>query len=152
MSMLIRAGLPSRRAAMVAVVDGDADYFDSAGMRAWLESEGIVDRTAAGDWPTEETAALWGRFHSEALSDAIQRWRRVVGVRPFLDDVYIEPGTYRIERDEAADENLLVTADYRRVSRLGGAIRFTSPSLFMGVVDPNAPVVRIERLGRGLAL
>lgn len=152
MSMLIRAGLPSRRAAMAAVVDGDADYFNSAGMREWLESEEIVDRTAAGDWPSEETAALWGRFHSEALSDAIQRWRRVVGVRPYIDDVAIEPGIYRIERDEAANENWLVTADYHRVSRLGGAIRFTSPSLFMGVVDPNAPIVRIERLGRGLAL
>jgi hypothetical protein len=37
--MLVRAGSPSRRAAMAAVETGAADFLDGAGMREWLESD-----------------------------------------------------------------------------------------------------------------
>ncbi|MEZ1355951.1 hypothetical protein, partial [Pseudomonas aeruginosa] len=52
MAMLIRAGLPSRRAAMVAIEDAEPVFVTPAEMRAWLESDEITAYTDAGDWPT----------------------------------------------------------------------------------------------------
>jgi len=52
MAMLIRAGLPSRRAAIVAVNEGNALFADSPGMGAWLESVEIDALTASNDWTT----------------------------------------------------------------------------------------------------
>jgi hypothetical protein len=73
MSMLVRAGLPSRRAAMAAVQLGDADFLDGAGMREWLESEAIIVLTDAGNWPTprrERYGSDSGTRHSAAQFSA----------------------------------------------------------------------------------
>src|SRR5437660_4982035 len=56
MSMLIRAGLPSRRAAIIAIRDGEALFIDGAEMREWIQSPEIVSKTKSGKWPTSETA------------------------------------------------------------------------------------------------
>ncbi|WP_368911890.1 hypothetical protein [Taklimakanibacter deserti] len=58
MSLLIRAGLPSRRAAMAAVESTKPAFVTPAEMRAWLESNEITALTDAGIWPTPDTAAL----------------------------------------------------------------------------------------------
>src|SRR6185312_4971436 len=50
MSMLIRAGLPSRRAAMAAIEGAKPVFVTPAEMRAWLESDEITAYTDAGDW------------------------------------------------------------------------------------------------------
>jgi hypothetical protein len=152
MSMLVRAGLPSRRAAMAAVETGGADFLDSAGMREWLESDAIVALSDTGVWPTQETAALWKRFRDETLSAAIQRWHRVAADRGLAEPVAVAPGLYRIEHDEVAGENWLVTPDYRRVARLAGSVRHTRPSVLSGRVVAGVPTVRVERCGRGVLL
>ncbi len=152
MSMLVRAGLPSRRAAMAAVQTGGADFLDGAGMREWLESELIVALTDAGNWPTPETAALWQRFRDETLSTVIQRWHRVAADRALVGQVTVAPGLYRVECDEAAGQNWLVTPDYRRVARIAGSVRMTRPCLIAAQVTEGVDELRIERLGRGVLL
>ncbi len=67
MAMLIRAGLPSRRAAMAAIKDAKPVFVTPAEMRVWLESDEITAYTDGDDWPTPDTAALWARFRTEAL-------------------------------------------------------------------------------------
>jgi hypothetical protein len=74
MAMLIRAGLPSRRAAMIAVRDGSASFATPAEMREWLGGNEITAFTDQGDWPTAELAELWRRFREEVLSGGIQAW------------------------------------------------------------------------------
>lgn len=152
MSMLVRAGLPSRRAAMAAIQTGGADFLDGAGMREWLESDAIIALTDAGNWPTPETAALWRRFRDETLSAAIQRWHRVAADRALFDQMAVPPGLYRVERDEAAGENWLVTPDYRRVAPIDGSVRMTRPCLLAARVTEGVAALRIERLGRGILL
>jgi predicted heme/steroid binding protein len=66
MSMLIRAGLPSRRAAMAAIRTTNPVFVTPAEMRAWMESDVITAFTDTADWPTPDTAALWARFRTEA--------------------------------------------------------------------------------------
>ena len=74
MAMLIRAGLPSRRAAMAAIEDAEPVFVTPAEMRARFESDEITAKTDVGDWPTPDTSALWARFRTEALSGGIQKW------------------------------------------------------------------------------
>ncbi|HET6182405.1 MAG TPA: hypothetical protein VFA03_02270 [Acetobacteraceae bacterium] len=74
MSMLVRAGRPSRRAAIAAIQTATPVFVTPAEMRAWLESDEITAFTDAGDWPTPDTAALWARFRTEALNGGIQKW------------------------------------------------------------------------------
>jgi hypothetical protein len=151
-SMLIRAGLPSRRAAMAAVGTGGAAFASGAGMREWLESDPIVAFTNAGDWPTSETAELWSRFRSETLSSSIQRWHRATALRALDDPAQVAPGIYRIERDPVSDERWLATPVFRRFTGIAGGVRLTTPSVISAIVEANDGMVRIERLGRGVLI
>jgi hypothetical protein len=102
MAMLIRAGLPSRRAAMAAVRDGSAWFVTPADMREWLGSIEITAFTDQGDWPTRELAPLWRRFREEVLSGGIQAWS-IASWKRLLDlpdgVARPSPGLYRIETD-----------------------------------------------------
>jgi hypothetical protein len=113
MSMLIRAGLPSRRAAMAAIRTTGTAFVTVAGMRGWLASEEIEDLTNAGGFPTPETALLWQRFRDEMLSVAQQKWSIGSGARALsLHAAEKAPtaGTYRIEIDAPDGEAWLAVS------------------------------------------
>ena len=82
----------------------------------------------------------------------IQRWHNVATERAFVEQVAVTPGLYRVERDDAADENWLVTPDYRRLARIAGSVRMTQPCLVAARVTEGVDGLRIERLGRGVLL
>lgn len=155
MSILIRAGLPSRRAAMAAVKSANPVFTTPAEMRAWLESNEIAAFTDQGDWPTPETATLWARFRAEALSGGIQKWN-IASFKRLLD---LSPGAiapprgfYRVLTD--ADEEgrtWLSSADYQPVAPFKKAAIDPKPSLFSGTLTGDAKVVEALRIGRGTA-
>lgn len=149
MSMLIRAGLPSRRAAMAAIEDAKPVFVTPAEMRAWLESDEITAYTDAGDWPTPDTAALWARFRTEALSGGIQRWS-VEHYKRLLDVAAAPPaGLYRIVTDEGDGWTWLATPDYQRVAAFKKPAVDPKPSLFSGRLSGNNRLVEALRVGRG---
>src|SRR5207248_2433337 len=59
MAMLIRSGLPSRRAAIEAIRQTKPFFLDASEMQQWLESNEVIALTDAGGWPTPATAAIW---------------------------------------------------------------------------------------------
>ncbi|QNT77364.1 hypothetical protein [Entomobacter blattae] len=130
MSMLIRAGLPSRRAAMAAIKDAKSVFVTPAGMRAWLESDEITAYTDASDKPTPDTAALWVRFRTDALNGGIQKWS-VEHYKHLLDDTVIVPqaGFYRIVINEGDGRIWLITPDYQRVGAFKKSAVDLKPSL-----------------------
>lgn len=149
MSMLIRAGLPSRRAAMAAVENAEPVFVTPAEMRAWLESDEITASTDAGGWPTPGTAALWARFRTEALSSGIQKWS-VERYKRLLDIEAVPPaGPYRIVTDEGDGRTWLVTPDYQRVAAFKKPAMDPKPSLFSGRLSGNNRLVEALRIGRG---
>ncbi|WP_292050831.1 MULTISPECIES: hypothetical protein [unclassified Brevundimonas] len=149
MSMLIRAGLPSRRAAMAAIEDAKPVFVTPAEMRAWLESDEITAYTDAGDWPTPNTAALWARFRTEALSGGIQKWS-IEQYKRLLDIAGAPPaGLYRIVTDEGDGRSWLATPDYRRVAAFKKAAVDPKPSLFWGRLAGSTRLVEALRVGRG---
>jgi len=149
MSMLIRAGLPSRRAAMAAIEDAEPAFVTPAEMRAWLESDEITAYTDAGDWPTSDTAALWARFRTEALSGGIQKWS-VEHYKRLLDTATAPPaGLYRIVTDDGDGRTWMATPDYQRVAAFKKSALDPKPSLFSGRLPGNTRLVEALRVGRG---
>ena len=149
MAMLIRAGLPSRRAAMAAIEDAKPVFVTASEMRAWLESDEITAYTDAGDWPTQDTAALWARFRTEALSGGIQKWS--VEHYKRLLDIAAAPhaGLYRIVTDEGDGRTWLATPDYQRIAAFKKPAVDPKPSLFSGRLPGNTRLVKALRVGRG---
>ena len=149
MSLLIRAGLPSRRAAIAAVESTNPVFVTPADMRAWLESNEITALTDAGNWPTPDTAALWARFRNEALSGGTQKWA-VEHYKRLLDTAAAAPaGHYRIVTDENDGRTWLVTPDYRRVAAFRKPAVDPKPSLFSGWLPGGTKLVEALRVGRG---
>lgn len=149
MAMLIRSGLPSRRAAIAAIEDALPVYVTPAEMRAWLESDEIIAKTNSGDWPTQDTAALWARFRTEALSGGIQNWS--ITRRNRLLDTEVPPpaGLYRIVTDEGDGRTWLMTPDYQQVAVFKKPSVDPKPSLFSGRLRGNTKLVEALRVGRG---
>ncbi len=149
MAMLIRAGLPSRRAAMAAIGDAEPVFVTPAEMRTWLESDEITAYTDAGDWPTPDTAALWARFRTEALSGGIQKWS-IKHYKRRLDTAATPlAGLYRILTDEGDGRTWLATPDYQRVAAFKTLAVDFKPSLFSGRLPGDTRLVEALRVGRG---
>jgi hypothetical protein len=153
MAMLIRAGLPSRRAAMTAIRTGSASFITAAEMREWLSSNEITAFSDQGDWPTSEMAALWRRFREEVLSGRVQAWS-IASWKRLLDvpdsAALPSPGLYRIETDpDDPNTTWLSTPDYRRIVRFKKSVRDLKPSLFAARLAGG--VADISRIGRGKA-
>lgn len=150
MAQLVRAGLPSRRAAMAAIREGNASFIDRAGMRAWLESDEIAALTDGGEWPTAETGALWQRFRKETLSGGI-RTTEIIEVRSVLAAGQTRPpnGIYRLEIDPMTREAWVCTPDFRRIVKLRRRLRNRARGLLSArfVSGDNRAIVR--RCGRG---
>jgi len=152
MSMLIRAGLPSRRAAMAAIRTTGAAFVDVSGMREWLTSEEIAGLTAGGKFPTPETASLWQRFRDEMLSGAQQKWSVGRGVRALsisAADKAPAGGIYRIEIIEPDGEAWLTTPDYRRVAKFKTRVQGTWRGLLAARLKDGQRSAQIERFGPG---
>ena len=149
MAMLVRAGLPSRRAAIAAVQDTKPSFFTPAEMRTWLESEEITAFTDIGNWPTPDTAALWARFRSEALSGGIQKWSTQSLKRRLATDQPPPAGHYRIVVDDKSGKTSLTTPDYSFVADFIKSAHNPKPSLLFGRLSGDSNLVQVSRLGRG---
>jgi hypothetical protein len=151
MAMLIRAGLPSRRAAMIAIREGNALFVDNAGMRAWLESSDVAALTDGGDWPKPETALLWQRFRNETLSGGM-RTTDVSEVRLALAAGQPRPadGVYRVEAGSTG-EVWICTPDHRRVAKLRRSLRDRARGLLSARLVPGDNRAVVRRCGRGRA-
>jgi superfamily II DNA/RNA helicase len=73
-AILIQAGFSSRLAAVKAINDTDAQFESGGELRAWLSSQEIADLTNTGNWPTAETAEMWGAFRASFAPVAHAVW------------------------------------------------------------------------------
>ncbi|WP_291475375.1 DEAD/DEAH box helicase [Acidovorax sp.] len=152
MSMLIRAGLPSRRAAMAAIRKTGAVFVNVSGMREWLASEEIEGLTKAGGFPTPETAVLWLRFRDEMLAGVQQKWSVGSGARALslrATDKAPAAGIYRIEIDGPDGDAWLTTPDYRRVAKFKTRVKGSWRGLLAARLKEGQRSAQIERFGPG---
>lgn len=148
MSMLIRAGLPSRQAAMAAVRSANPSFTTPNEMREWLESDEIRTLTEQGNWPTTNTAALWSRFRIEMLAAGVQKWNisKFNRIIDLPDAGRPHKGLYRILPD-IEGQTWLAAPDYQLIAPLKQPVS-SIPSLLSGRIDGEEMVIEIIRLGR----
>ena len=75
-AVLIQSGFSFRSAAMLAASDPDANFDDQDGLRTWLSSKPIEQKSAASDWPTPETNRIWNEFVKRFLAKGDDAWKR----------------------------------------------------------------------------
>ncbi|CDZ68048.1 DEAD/DEAH box helicase-like protein [Neorhizobium galegae bv. orientalis] len=149
MAMLVRAGLPSRVAAMTAIRETQPAFATRAEMNQWLNSNEIAALSDQPDWPTADTASIWKQFRSETLSGPILKWNaqewNMQGPVPAFVGPAI-PG--RISIDAANGAVSVTTPDFKRVTGIQHRLRQLSPSLLHVEYAADGQNSRIVRLGR----
>lgn len=152
MAMLVRAGLPSRAAALAAVNDLDPVFVDNAGLMAWLESNEVATLTDTDDWPTAETVEIWRQFRSDRLRSVFQKWSTREWRRNVDGETYVsEPLAGRPYRIEIVAEDRSVwvcTPDFQRVVKLRRTMNDRKPSVLSAKFEEGSAQVIIRRLGR----
>jgi superfamily II DNA/RNA helicase len=151
MAMLVRAGLPSRTAAMMAVRDTTPNFITLSEMNQWLRSNEIAALTDQGNWPTDATAAIWRDFRNEALAGSIATWSAQTWNLESAAPDFLAPGLPCRISIAANGEVSVVTPDFRHVVGIRHRLRQLSPSLLHLEYGSNGSDSRIFRLGRGEA-
>jgi hypothetical protein len=151
-AMLIRAGLPSRRAAIAAIKLGNGEFFDAAGMRSWLTSEDVVQLSAQAGWPTAQSADLWKRFREQVLGLAEPRWRHRLYKRALAQHAQEKtptPGDYRVEIDAKKGRAWVTTPDFRRLVSIRRALEEPHGALYRASFVAGDDRAHVRRLGPG---
>lgn len=157
MALLIRAGLPSRIAAINSVNDADPVFVDVAGMKEWLESDEVKRFTEAGNWPTAETVSMWQRFCNEMAQNTSQKWNMKLILRQIDRDLFpdFQPNInvpYRIEIDEEDGGTVWIcNPDYERLVPLRRTLIDAGPSLYTAEFKAGDTRAHIHRYGSGKA-
>ncbi|MEX0305003.1 MAG: DEAD/DEAH box helicase, partial [Leisingera sp.] len=155
MAILVRAGLPSRAAAQVAVNDQEPTFVDNDGLVGWLETNEVIALTDSGDWPTAATNGIWKAFRDEMLNRTSQRWtsrdwRR--NVDPATRQIVPVPDRpYRVKIDEADNTVWVLTPDFGSVLKLSHNMRDADPSVLTARFEEGSAQAIIRRLGRSNA-
>ena len=98
-----------------------------------------------------DTAALWKRFHDEALSDGTQEWSIKSYEYPLdtTDTLRTDVDTYRIVVDKEDGQTWLMTPDYQRVAKFKEAADDFKSGLLSGHLLENTKLVKALRIGPG---
>ena len=152
MAMLVRAGLPSRAAALAAVNNLNPMFVDNTGLVEWLKSDEVVALTKTGEWPTAEAASVWTQFCKETLSGGTQRWSdrqwmRRVDPGSYLDEP-MPDRPYRVEVDDRDNSVWVCAPDFQRVLKLRKAMIDRKPSVLYARFEEGESRAIIKRLGR----
>jgi hypothetical protein len=73
-AILMQAGFTSRLAAIKAVNDTGANFENAADMRAWMDSEAVVELGQDAEWPTRESHELWLDFTTSNVPPERNVW------------------------------------------------------------------------------
>ena len=147
-AILIQAGFGSRLAAIQAVTSTGANFDSMGGMMAWLASEEVQALSAAPNWPTPESHALWLDFHGPGGAQAVQAWAATEYTSPITwQGVPMPPGTPLRLGGGPGKERSVFTADFREVGTLGWTP--SSMGLIVATSTNDLGKFSLEYLGPG---
>jgi superfamily II DNA/RNA helicase len=145
---LIKAGFSSRLGAIQAVTSTEASFDSMRGLMAWLESDEVVALSAAPDWPTPESHALWVEFNGPDGAQATQAWDATKYTSNITwHGVPMPPGTPLRLGGGPGQERSVLTADFQEV----GMLRWTPSAKGLIVATATADIGKfdLEYLGPG---
>ena len=147
-AILIQAGFGSRLAAIQAVTSTGANFDSMRGLMAWLASEEVQALSAAPNWPTPESHALWLDFHGPGGAQAVQAWAATEYTSPITwQGVPMPPGTPLRLGGGPGKERSVFTADFREVGTLGWTP--SSKGLIVATSTSDLGKFALEYLGPG---
>ena len=155
MAMLVRAGLPSRAAAIAAMDALEPVFIDNAGLVEWLKTNEVAALSDTEDWPTPETAGIWKEFRNGLLAGISQRWSTREWQREVDPDSYVvDPvagHNHRVEVDPENGAVWICSPDFPPIVRLRRTLTDRTPSVLSATFDEGDPHPTIRRLGRSRA-
>ena len=155
MAMHVRAGLPSRAAAIAAIDALEPVFIDSAGLVEWLRSNEFAALSDTAGWPTHETAEIWKEFRNRLLAGVSEHWSTQEWQCEVDPDSYVAgPVIGQIHRVEVDPENGTVwicSPEFQPVVRLRSTLTDRAPSVLSARFDEGSPHPTIRRLGRSRA-
>ena len=147
-AILIQAGFGSRLAAIQAVTSTGANFDSMRGLMAWLASEEVQALSAAPNWPTPKSHALWLDFHGPGGAQAVQAWAATEYTSPITwQGVPMPPGTPLRLGGGPGKERSVFTADFREVGTLGWTP--SSMGLIVATSTNDLGKFSLEYLGPG---
>lgn len=75
-AVLMQAGFASRKAAIKAIEDGEANFKDLRGLSRWVKSDLVAKLSQDTSWPTTETHDIWTTFVDGLGAARTGRWRK----------------------------------------------------------------------------
>jgi hypothetical protein len=144
MSMLVRAGLPSRSAAMQVVTNLDPAFLDVTELRAWLNSDEVNALSQRADWPTVDTKSLWNRFREGMIQGRDISWSYQHHDISVITKEPITGNVFRVENQDPAEARVL-TGDFRDIGTIKEKISLPDQGLAYGQLldDGRAVLVTI---------
>ena len=149
MAMLIRAGLPSRIAAINAVSDGSGNFSNASEMYIWLTGKQVRDLNKNRDWPTLETKDIWDRFYKEFINVTGINWtlekKKIKFIPP--KSLAISDGQYRVVLKKNVAN--LLSPDFKKVYSITIPFEEKSPGIMNAIVNISKGIISLERFGPG---
>lgn len=150
MSMLVRSGLPSRRAAILILREIEAEFFDGSSLRNWLRSEPVATASSNAGWPDIETSELWSRYRDEMLSGHDRAWQARTERYTLADGINLESvpfGFGRIMKDELKDSYWITSVDFARICPMPA--NFAPPTRELNFVQftEGSREIEVQRIG-----
>jgi len=146
-SILIQAGFNSRLAAIKTITDTGATFQSGQGLREWLNSDEVSERSALADWPTAETKAMWTDFVHSFTPRENQTWatRRYSAEVAWLGAAP-SPGT-AVQVHHWDGQPRVLATDGALLGRVLAAINPASTGVLRAEVAQNANAIVITYLG-----
>lgn len=148
MSMLVRAGLPSRKAAILAVREGEPNFNNHSEIQGWLYSKKIEELSSIEDWPTPETAAIWQDFRQSASNQLIPLWNKNTSPQQINSKTLIPVGMYRVTV-EASGKAWLTTADFQPIAPFARNLFERWPGILHAKIEKEGEKPIVTRFGPG---
>ena len=142
---LLRAGLNSRDAAIVAVAATEAAFFDHATMIEWLRSEQVKMFTNISDWPTSQSRHAWLQFFNNWTNDDRLKITRQILVVPVEWFIEAPPINTRVVVEPSA--KLVLTTDLVRLGILETDLSIQSRDIVNAWVGDKLDAVVVEYFG-----
>lgn len=146
---LLRSGLSSREAAIVAIVTTQAPFEDRIGMKMWLDSEEVKTRSTEDTWPTEQSRHAWLEFYKREMLADRQKWSREakqlqvawVGEAP-------NPGTHVVlEWNESCNGGFVLSPEFVKLGSFSSSFGRQHLYVVDAYVDEEKEFINIEIFG-----
>jgi hypothetical protein len=148
-ALLIQAGLASRVAALKAIGDCGGNFADYKGLRKWLTSDCVVTRQREAEWPTPQTAHLWGTFARSFEATTAKQW--TVQTLELVAEWETEPprpgGPVRIFHDITRGKTVIYSVELERLGTVVPAFSQEPTGVLVAAVSSSAGRIAAEYLG-----